>query len=121
MENNKNYILSLIIPIKDNPELFHKLISATLNQTRNCVEIVVVDSSTKEFLNIDKQHIKLFNEERIKHLIKPGETFGSATEVGIKNSNGSLTFLLFNKQQWRKNEGEKNGFLEKVVTKIKGD
>jgi len=120
MENNKNYLISLIIPIRNNPELFHKLISTVLNQTRNCVEIIAVDSSTKEFLNIDKQHIKLFNEEKIKHIIKSGETFGSATEIGIKNATGNLTFLLFNKQQWKKDEEEKNGFL-KFVTKIKRD
>jgi len=121
MENIKKYYISIIIPVCDNPVLFQTVVSTVLNQTKNNVEMVVVDGSKKEFLDINKQHIRLFNEERIKHIIKQdGKGFSGATETGIKEATGEFIVLLYNKEQWQADE-EKNGFLDKFVTKIKGD
>ena len=116
----KNKLISFVVPIRDNPELLHMIVSSILNQTKNFVEIVVVDSSSKDFLEIDKQHIEMFNDEKIKYVIKQCDTFKNATEVGIKSATCPLTFLLFNKEQWRAKQEEKNGFLS-FVDKLKGD
>lgn len=121
MEKDKQYLLSFVIPVCNDPDYFQRIVSLSLNQTKSGVEIVVVDGSKKEFLDTDKQHIRLFGEERIKHINKrDGKGFEGATETGIKNATGEFIVLLYNKEQWRTDE-EKNGLIDKVITKIKGD
>jgi len=122
MENTKQYYISIIIPVCNNPVLFQKTISTVLNQTKNNTELIVVDCSKKEFLDVDKQHITLFNEDRIKHIIRQDiKDFKNAAKTGIKSAIGTFILLLYNKEQWQGYDEEKNGFLDKFVTKIKGD
>lgn len=120
MEKN-NYYISIVVPVCNNPEIFQRIVSTIINQIKNKVEIVIVDNSKKEFLDVNKQHVKLFNDERIKHIVTKTKDFGSATEIGINSATGTYVLLMFNKEQWNPNEEEKNGFLEKVVTKFKGE
>ena len=121
MENDKKYLISIVIPICNSPKYFQEIISTTLNQVKGETEIIVVDNSDKENLELDKRHILLFNDERIKHIIindKKGPEH--ATNTGIKRTTGKFIMLLYNKEQW-KDTNNKNGLFEKFVVKIKGD
>ena len=120
MANDKKYAISIIIPTFNSSDSFQKILSSVVNQTRNDVEIIVVDESVKEDLESNKKCILLTNDERIKHIIRrdrKGADF--AFKVGIKNSTGESIALLYNKELW-KNGKEKNGLLDVFVSKLKG-
>ena len=122
MERTKQYAISIIIPICNSPDYFRHILSTVINQTKNSVEIIVVDESDKDNLESNRQHIILFNEPRIKHITRKDQKGTEyATEIGIKSATGELKMLVYSKEQWKANQEEKNGLFGKFVTKIIGE
>ena len=129
MEKNntkKGYELSIVIPICNNPDYLLELLTAVVNQTHNYVEIIVVDGSDKDRLELDKQHITLFGDERIKHIIhkdKQGASY--AMTIGMEKATGKFSGFLYRDNQWKpdREEVKTNGILKLFTNgmdKLKG-
>jgi len=104
----QEHLISVIIPTINRPDNLQRAIKTVFNQIYQNIEIIVVDDSNKENLQLNKQHIKLFSDPRIKHMIckdKSGPSF--AINKGIKEAKGNFIALLYDTDEWLTNKLEK--------------
>jgi glycosyltransferase involved in cell wall biosynthesis len=114
--------MSVIVPVCNNPDYFKHVVSTIVNQTRGNTEIIIIDESNKDCLDINAQHILLFNDPRIKHVIrKEQKGIERAIDMGIEHASSGITMLVYNKEQWKTDKEERNGILGKFVIKIIGE
>jgi glycosyltransferase involved in cell wall biosynthesis len=114
--------MSVIVPVCNNPDYFKHVVSTIVNQTRGNTEIIIIDESNKDCSDINAQHILLFNDPRIKHVIrKEQKGIERAIDMGIEHASSGITMLVYNKEQWKTDKEERNGILGKFVIKIIGE
>lgn len=92
------YLVSVIIPTHDRPELLARSLRSVLSQTYKNLEVIVVDDDTKTDL---LQIVESFNDHRIK-FIKLKEKSGApkARNVGLAAASGYFIAFQDDDDEW---------------------
>lgn len=98
MENNSEYLVSVIIPTYKRAEMLPRAIESVLQQTYKKIEVVVVDDNdphSEYRLSTSKLMKKYAEDKRVNYICHKKNMNGSvARNTGIKFSNGEIiTFL----------------------------
>ena len=93
MNENKNPIVSVIVPVYNTEKYIDKCIQSIVNQTYESLEIVVIDdgSTDKSTLICDKWKDK---DSRIKVIHKKNGGLSDARNIGIDNSSGEFVCFV---------------------------
>ena len=93
--NNKETLISIIMPFYNNSKYIRQTVNSVLNQTFPCFELLIIDdgSDDKEALEELKKIEKLDN--RIKVIHKENEGASQARDFGARKSDKNAKYLMF--------------------------
>ena len=123
-DEQKNPLVSVIIPTYKRPDMLGRAINSVLNQTYKNIEIIVVDDNdedseyrkeTEEFMN---QYSDIDNLVYLKHKFNRGG--GPARNTGIENSMGEYIAFLDDDDEFlpQKIELQVEAFLNSDIDKL---
>lgn len=101
LSGNKEFLVSVIIPIHNRSEDLKRSIPSVLAQTHSHLEVLVIDDASTEDLSFV---IASFNDSRIRHV--RNEVKGNASSVrntGIKEASGKYIAFLDSDDEWLPN------------------
>jgi glycosyltransferase involved in cell wall biosynthesis len=115
MKNNKNELISVIIPCYNSEKTINRAIDSVINQSYKNLEILVIDDgSTDNTRNIINNYIK--NDTRIKYFYLDNSGGPSLpSNFGVDKSEGEFVAFLDHDDEWALNK------LERQLNLIKSD
>lgn len=103
MEENKDILVSVIIPTYKRSDKLPRAIKSVLQQTYRNVEVLVVSDNEPddEFTNQARCIVESFNDERVRLIVQEHHKNGAvARNVGIKASKGGYISFLDDDDFW---------------------
>jgi glycosyltransferase involved in cell wall biosynthesis len=105
--NNKQVLVSVIIPTYNHAQFISKAIESVMIQTYKNIEIIVVDNYSEDST---KEEVRVFQNNKIKYFrFRNNGIIAASRNFGVKKSNGDVIAFLDSDDEWNK---------EKVETQI---
>jgi glycosyltransferase involved in cell wall biosynthesis len=95
---DRDYLVSVIIPVYNRMDILPRAIKSVLNQTYGNLEVIVVDDGSNEDI---KGVLDAFDDERIRHTRhETNKGVAAARNTGIRSAHGEYVAFLDSDDEW---------------------
>ena len=93
--NNKEVLISIIMPFYNNKKYIRQSVNSILNQTFPCFELLIIDDGSDDLEALEELEKIKDLDERIKIFHKENEGASVARDFGAGKSNENAKYLMF--------------------------
>ena len=93
--DNKDTLISIVMPFYNNKKYIRQTVNSVLNQTFPCFELLIIDDGSKDKEALEELESIEKLDNRIKVIHKENEGASRARDFGAKKANENSKYLMF--------------------------
>ena len=93
--DNKDTLISIVMPFYNNKKYIRQTVNSVLNQTFPCFELLIIDDGSKDKEALEELESIEKLDNRIKVIHKENEGASRARDFGAKSANKNSKYLMF--------------------------